>query len=590
MPNKTVEISLESAIKAQKDGNIALAKSLYVEILNKQEDNIQALVNLGALYKGQGHYSLSLGMLKKAEMVAPNHLSILLNLATLYMEISDANQAMQYYEKAQKISPNDANIDNMIAIAYEKAGDNTKAMHYYKEAIKKDVKFVKAYNNIGVILYRQGQYTRAIELFKMALEADINYLPTYVNLGASCNKAGMYEQGEQILLDLLARDENYAGAYANLGNIYNKQNRYDKALWAHEKALELDSKAASNYANIGITYKNLHRYEEAKEALETAIMIDPHFTNAHFDLATTYLMLEEYESGFEAYEWRFQKPQMRTLLQESEEIVSQPKFALDLETKNKTLLLYTEQGFGDILQFSRFVSLLKKRFSDLTVHIQVRKELKTLFEELDMFDKVYDKEESLGAFDYQYALMSLPYLFGVTKEEIDNQAYIPMPTGELEIELDSDTSNIGIVWGASNTGESYHDKVFSLEYFKPLLKEDAIRLYSLQVGEDAAQIEELGLDKDIVDLAPLLTDFRQTALAINQLDMVVTSDTSVAHLAGALGKEVVILLQKNADWRWGRGGEESVWYESATLLRQEKQGEWDVVFDQLESLLKKRVA
>jgi tetratricopeptide (TPR) repeat protein len=493
------------------------------------------------------------------------------------------------YKQAIEQSPNNPKLYNAIAILYEKSGEFDAAIAYYKEAIRVDVNFVQAYNNIGVILYKQARYMQAIEMFKLSLGVDDKFVSTYINLGAACNKAGRLKEGEEALLKAIMIDEDNSGAYANLGNIYNKMKRHDEARIQHEMALMLDDKSASNYANIGITYKNLFMYDEAKAALEKAIMIDPYFVNAHFDLATTYLTLGEYKRGFSEYEWRFKKPEMRQMMVDLEDILKKPRFKKLYETKDKTLLLYTEQGFGDILQFSRFAKELKAQFPDLRIRIQVRKELKTLFQRVSYFDAVYARGEAVGDFDYQLALMSLPHLLALEKEAVPQMPYIDMPEGNIDLKVDMKKLNIGVVWGASNTGESYEDKVFSLKHFKPLMEDEALQLYSLQVGGDVKEIEDLGLnEEDIINLESKLTDFKQTALALDKLDFVITSDTSVAHLAGALGKEAWVVLQKNADWRWGVEEDVSYWYPSLKLIRQEKQGDWESAFKKLIIMIEER--
>ena len=587
MSTQNIHASLKPAIEAHKSGDVALAKALYVEVLSEDENNVQALCNLGVLYLEKGAYSLALSSLTKAIELQPNYLQAHISLASLYLTIGEFNKAFSVYATAINISPKDASLYNLVAIAYEKQGDLNNAMQYYKKAISCDVKFVKAYNNIGVILYKQGRYVSAVEMFKMSLGVDDKFVSTYVNLGAACNKAKMYEEGEKALLEAIRLDDENSGAYANLGNIYNKMKRHEDARIQHEMALMLDDKSASNHANIGITFKNLSMYKEAKKSLQKAIKINPNFVNAHFDLATTYLSLGEYKKGFESYEWRFKKDEMRTLSRDLSDILQKPRFTLNMEKKDKTLLLYSEQGFGDIIQFSRFAKVLKDKYPALKLKIQVRPELKTLLEEMDCFEKVISRGEKVGEFDYQLAVMSLPYLLETTLNNLPNKPYLEVK-GKSDLKTDKKKLNIGIVWGASNTGESYADKVFSLEYFKPIMIDKKVQVYSLQVAGDSKQIEEMGLDeKEIINLEDKLTDFKETAKMIEALDLVITSDTSVAHLAGAMGKEAWVVLQKNADWRWG-SDDTCAWYPSLKLFRQSKKGDWERAFEKVYTMIDKR--
>ena len=485
-----------------------------------------------------------------------------------------------------KVDNKDPNLHNSLGILLEKLGRVDSAIESYKNAIRCDERFVKAYNNIGVILYKQREYKKAVEIFKLSLKQDDKFISTYINIGAACNRAKMYEDGKNYLLKAIELDSKNSGAYNNLGNIYNKLKEHKKALYTHKKAIELDKLSASNHANIAISYKNLNRYKDAIRAFKKAIELDPNFVNAHFDLATTYLKIGDYKRGFKEYEWRFKKEEMKPILYNLKEIFKKPKFTLKSPKKGKTLLLYSEQGYGDILQFSRFVKELKRRYPKLHIKVEVREALKSLFKKQDFFDDVIARGEELGEFDFHYPLMSLAHLLKIEYKELPmHSSYINID-GDFGLDLDRDRVNIGVVWSASITGESYEGKVFSLRYFEPLMRDKRVRLYSLQVG-DSKEIKNYTED-EIVDLEDRLKSFEDTAMAINELDLIITCDTSVAHLAGAMGKECYVILQKDADWRWGEEKSKTIWYPSIKMIRQSKQDDWDSAFKKLYKEIKKR--
>ncbi len=487
------------------------------------------------------------------------------------------------------LMPNDPNSYNSLALIYESKHDYQNAFEYYKKAIEVDNKFDKAYNNIGVLLYRQGRYKDSIFVLESCLDQVGDSIQTLCNIGAVYNRAKRYEDAQRVLQKAISLDPNAVGAYVNLGNVYNKVHKHLNALACHTKALEFDSKSAANYANIAITYKHLGRYEEAIKNFKKAIQINPNFTNAHFDLATTYLLLGDYKSGLQEYEWRFKKEEMQSLLRDYAFIFEKPKFSLDLETKDKTLLLYTEQGFGDMIQFIRFAKPIKEKFKDLKIKVHCRKELKTLFSQLPFVDEVISRGEEIGHFDYQYAVMSLPFLLDLQLEDICADAYIDAQE-KMELNLHPYKYNIGLVWGGSITGESYPQKTFSPASFSPLFGHEDISLYSLQVGEqDIKVLKDLDLQEDqVIDLSDKLNDFAKTASVIKDLDLVITSDTAVAHLAGGMGKEVWILLMQKADWRWGLESSSTKWYRNARLFRQEHQGNWDNVFEDIFTALEEK--
>ncbi len=534
------------ALKAHRKGDLKRAKSLYIEILNRDEKHIDAALNLANIYLKEHRYSFAIDLL----------------------------------QKALRFAPQNALIYNQLGIIYEKIGKSDRAIEHYKNAIRVDEKFINAYNNIGAMMYRQKRYKEAIEIFKLSLQKDPDVVATYVNIGAACHRARLYEDGIRYLKQAIKMEPNNSGAYGNLGNIYNKTKEYELALEAHKKALVLDPKSASNHANIGITYKNLAEYEKAKEALQKAIEIDPNFTNAHFDLATTYLILGEYEAGFREYEWRLRKEEMIPILRNLGSVLKKPRFTLDLPTEERTLLLWSEQGYGDMIQFARFVKVLKERFPKLKIKVEVREALKELFEAQKYFDEVVVRGEEIGEFDYQLPLMSLAHLLNVSYEELPNEPYLTLPKGEkFKIKKPKKRKCIGVAWRASVTSESYEGRVFDLKYLEPLMKDRALRLYSFQVG-DSSQIDAYK-QKDILNLEPKLKNFKESALAMREMDLIITSDTSVAHLAGALGKKCFVMLQRDAEWRWGLDESSTNWYPSTKMIRQEKQREWSSAFEKL---------
>ena len=544
----SIEVSehFQVALEAHKKGDLVVAKAIYSEILNEDHTHLHALANLALIYSKEHRFTQAIDLLKRGIAIAKTN-------PILY---------------------------NQLGIIYERIGKIDSALEVYKQAIRVDPDFIQAYNNIGAVMYRQKRYREAVEIFALSLKQDPSVVSTYVNIGAACHRAGRYAEGIGYLKRAIEMNPNNSGAYGNLGNIYNKTKAYDLALQAHLKALELDPHSASNHANIGITYKNLAQYEQAKEALQKAIAIDPNFINAHFDLATTYLILGEYEAGFREYEWRLKKEEMRPILHNLGDIVSKPRFSLDLPTEGKTLLLWSEQGYGDMIQFARFAKELKSRFPKLTIKVEVREALRELFADQHYFDAVIVRGEDVGSFDYQLPLMSLAHLFGTSVEMIPTAPYLTLrKRDKFFIKKPKKKLKIGVAWRASVTSESYEGRVFDLKYFEPLMCDKSLRLYSFQVG-DSGEIKAYK-QKDIIDLEPRLSDFKQSALAMREMDLIITSDTSVAHLAGALRKRCFVMLQRDAEWRWGLDEEQTPWYPNTKMIRQREQGDWESAFEKL---------
>ena len=477
-------------------------------------------------------------------------------------------------------------------MVYEKLKQNDKAIQAYKMAVRINPTFAKAINNIGVVLYNQKKYAQAIEIFKIALKTDPNYYEMYSNIGASYNKLKKFDEAIENLEKAIELDPKNGGAYTNLGNVYNKLHEYKKAASYHEKSIELIPNGANAYSNVGTSYKNMGQTQKAIQSYQKAIELKPDFENAHFDLATMYLSIGELEKGFAEYEWRFRKEEMLSHMIKHKNIYTKPRFNGTQEIQNKKLLIHSEQGFGDSIQFVRFVEQVKDKYG-CEVILQCRDELKTLFENsIANVDHFYAREsEKLPEFDYQIAMLSLPFLFGIkTFNDLPKQfPYLSASDDEeLKIEKQKGKIDIGICWSASVTGESYDGKVFDIKFLEPIIKHPKINVYSLQVGIEKEDIIKAGYEKDIIDLTHKITDFSKTASLMKQLDLTISSDTSVAHLAAALDLPVWIPLQKYPDWRWTTKGETTPWYNSAKLFRQKSPRVWEGVFQSIFAKLSKQ--
>ncbi len=585
-----IEELFQDAVILQKSGDEAGAFELYEELLNIDKNHIAALCNLSIIYKEAKNYSKTLSLLNRALAIEPKNILALKNFAKLYQSIDADNKAIEILNFAINIKPQDATLHNELAIVYERVGELAKAFDSYKYAIKLDPGFVKAYNNIGVMFYKQNRFQKAIEIFEIAKSIDSSYIGTYVNLGASLNRAKRYKDAKVVLEKAIELDSKNSGSYINLGNVLNKLNEHKRALECHQKALEMEPDSSSSYANIAITYKNLKDFKKSKDAFLKAIELNPSSVNAHFDFSTLLLLTGEYERGFKEYEWRFKKSEMLSFISENKNILEKTRFKKVLSSQGKTLLLFGEQGFGDNIQFVRYVKLLKEDYPKMKILLQCRAELKSLFKELSYIDEVISRDEELPYFDYQLSLMSLPHFFKTTKDTIAKMpAYIEIKERELFLDIDKNMINIGLVWGGSNTNENHINRVLDLKKFMPILNHKKINVFSLQVGEDAKSIKKLGLKDDkLVDLSDKLSDFKTTALVIKQLDLVISSDTSVAHLAGSLGAKTWVMLQFIPDWRWMMHRKNSPWYPSMKLFRQSKKGEWDDVYDEVFKALEKK--
>ncbi len=584
--NKLFEQAVEYFNKKDYDKS----KVLYEEILKINSKSSNVYGNLGVIYKIKGDFNSAVKCYAEAIKLNPKNLLIYNNLGNLFKEIKNYKMAIKVYLDALRIEPKDFNMLNNLGMVFELIGDNKKAIEAYKQAVRVNPNYAKAINNIGVVLYKQKRYKESAQIFEIALQTDPNYNEVYSNKGAAYNKAKDYTKAIESLEIAIKKMPNHGGAYTNLGNVYNKLFDYKTAAKMHEKSIELEPKGSNAYSNLGTSYKYLGFSTKSINSYKKAIELDPNFVNAHFDLATMYLANEDFLNGWKEYEWRFKKEEMIPHIIRHKDIFSKPLFTGIEDIKNKILLLHSEQGYGDSIQFIRFLPQVKEKFG-CKIAVKCREGLKELFQTMPEIDVIVDRSEETPEFDYQLSIMSMPFILGM-KSINDLPKQMPYlkstPDESLEIKKEKGKINIGICWSASITGESYEGKVFDLKFFEPLMNNPKINLYSLQVGDGSEDIKKLGFEDKIIDLTDKLTDFSKTAYLIDNLDLVISSDTAVAHLAGALNKQVWIPLQKIPDWRWTNKGETTKWYPSAKLFRQKTARVWEGVFQSLNAKLSKQ--
>ena len=350
-----------------------------------------------------------------------------------------------------------------------------------------------------------------------------------------------------------------------------------KSIQCFEKALDLDEKypgAHLAYYNIGIYYENKFLFNKAIEYYTKAIEKDKEFYDAFWNRGLILLLLGHLKKGWEDYEYRFKKKKSSDTRN-----FRKPKWD-GSNLDGKRILIASEQGFGDCVQFIRYLSLVKEKGGHII--LETHNELKRLFEKIPFIDELYEKKKGKVpeiAFDYYIHLMSLPAIFNTTLSTIPNK--VPY----LKTDLISDEKfkkmiknyngfKIGIVWAGNPKHENDSKRSLAFENFKQIENIPGVKLFSLQKG---IALEHLK-NSNIIDLSPEITDFYDTACIINNLDLIVSVDTSVTHLAGALGKHVWVLLPFVPDWRYLLDRKDSPWYPTMKLLRQPSPGEWESVF------------
>jgi len=406
----------------------------------------------------------------------------------------------------------------------------------------------------GVVSYQNERYEEAAGLINRAIEIQPGIPDFHNNLGLVFHALGEMERAAECYRQAIRRNANYVQAWNNLG-----------------LTLEADGRPA-----------------EAIPCYERAIALQPDFAQAHWNLSLVLLATGDFTRGWREYEWRLKTPELAGEAQR----FSQPAWEGD-SLRGKTILLHPEQGFGDAIQFIRYVPLIIALGGKIMIEVQPA--LKRLFAQIPGIEHVITQGESLPHFDVHYPLLSLPFRFGTT---LDN-----LPAGAPYLSADARSNElwrqrmpnthgalkVGLVWAGSHGHKNDRNRSIRLDQFNILGNIPNLAFFSLQKGVSTNQPGQLAINLHINDLMGDVEDFADTAALIAQLDLVLCVDTAVAHLAGAMGKPTWVLLPFAPDWRWLQKRTDSPWYPSMRLFRQRKAGDWSEVLFQVREALTRKV-
>ncbi len=425
-------------------------------------------------------------------------------------------------------------------------------------------------------------------------EDDEKFSGFQVRQGNDLYFAGKVAEAEPCYRKALALDPNNLEARYNLGVVLADQEQWKASTAELLQVIENSPNHSQGLNQLGVNHARSRNPDQAIAYYEQAITVDPDNAIAHHNLGMTLLQIGDYGRGWEECEWRWKTQQFTPF------DCPQPRWEGE-DLSGKTLLVHTEQGAGDAIQFARFLPWARERCQKLVLVCSA--DLQALFQSLAGVDEIWQPGPlAANSFDAYTPLMSLPKIFQVTTNEIPTpipylnpgKRQFPLPKHPV-IQANSDQQNqkihpkihkIGIAWAGSPTQARDRDRSCHLTQFLPLLKHPNCAFYSLQKGAAAeAQLQDLPDDIAVINLGETFNDFADTAAAIAQLDLIITIDTSVAHLAGAMGKPTWVLLCHNPDWRWGLDGDTSPWYPTMRLFRQPTFNDWNSVFAAISNAL-----
>ena len=461
------------------------------------------------------------------------------------------------------------------------------------EAKKIYIDLLKIYRNpqilrlLGLIEFDEKKYEKSLKLLNESLQINPNDSECYSNRGVVNFKLKNIEEAISDYKKAISIDKNNYNAFFNLGNLYKKINRFDESIENFNKAISINKNHYNAYHNRAVVKRLLLKFGDAIKDFDEALRINPKYSNSLFFKAITQLKIGDYKNGWKNYEHRWKTTNFPSPKREFE----QPLWNGNDDLNNKIILIHGEQGLGDNIHFVRYFNLIKSKAKKAI--LQVDKKLVYLLKECNFHNYIFSNDEKLPEFDIHCPLLSLPFKFSTTLKNIPfNEKYI-FPNKDRIIRwkkiFDNQFFNIGINWQASLNPDLDKGRSFKLKYFNEISMMDKIKLYSLQKINGLNQLNEISkqFQLNIIDNFDEEAPFVDTAAIIENLDLVITCDTSIAHLSGAIGKKTFLLLQKNSEWRWLQDINYSPWYNSIKIYRQKAQDDWSFVFDEVKKDIKR---
>jgi tetratricopeptide (TPR) repeat protein len=544
--------------------------------------------NLANAFNGLGRYEDALASCDRALALQPDHAESHGNRGLALYQLGRPGEALGSFDRLIALKPTHAKAHCNRGIMLRDLARLEEALASFGQAIALKPDYAEACYSQGITLNELGRPLEALDSFDRAIALRPDYAEAWYNQGIALRELRRPLEALASYDRAIALKPDYAEAHSNRGNALTDLKRYEEALASYDRAIALKPDYAEAYGNRGVMLFEMRRMEEALADYDRAIALKPDYAEAHYNRAMHSLTQGDYARGWAQYEWRWRTTQFEEAVRD----LAAPLWLGREDLRGRTILLHAEQGLGDTLQFCRYVPQVAARGA--TVVLEVQAGLERLLARLEGVDRIVTRGQALPPHDFHTPLVSLPLALGAG------------PDGDLRPYLEPDPEQaaawaarlagtgglrVGLCWaGGSRPDQPIAHAIdkrrsLPLEAFAPLAAIPGLELYSLQKGPPAAQLLEVQArgwpGPPIIDLTAELKDFADTAALVANLDLVISCDTSTAHLAGGLCVPVWILNRFDACWRWLADRDDSPWYPGARLFRQTVPGAWDDVIEQV---------
>jgi tetratricopeptide (TPR) repeat protein len=487
---------------------------------------------------------------------------------------------------------NDLNESLQFGWTFHQRRDYLGAEAMYRRVLDQDPRHADAWCYLGILCYDRSRYAESVDCYERAVAARPEFPVALSNMANSLGALQRYEEAEASVRRALELNPRYTTAWNNLGALLVKQGKFAEAETTFQRALELTPDSESAHRNLGAVLIRQGKFQEGSRHSEAALRLDPRNAEAHRNRAIVRLLTGDFSQGWDEYEWRFH------CRDHAPSRHPQPVWQ-GQRLAGRTLLLYAEQGLGDTIHFLRYAELARQRGGRVIVECQPP--LVPVLSTYRHLDQLVPRGEPLPALDLQLALMSAPRVFQTRLDSIPAEIpYLfaqPARVAYWKERLDQlcrpRTLRVGLVWQGSTDHHADRQRSIQLEQFLPL-GQDKVQFISLQKGEGTEQLRPCADRLPVLSFPDELDEeqgpFVDTAAILSNVDVLMSIDTSVAHLAGALGVPTWLLLPISPDWRWLLDRSDSPWYPSFRLFRQTREGDWDDVIERVREALSDRIA
>jgi len=559
------------------------ALTSYDKAIALTPDYMEAHYNRGIALHKLEHYQKAVASYDKAIALKPDYAEAHHNRGVALHQLERHQEAVASYDKAIALKPDYAEAYSSSGNALHRIERHQEALARYDKAIALKPNYAEAYYNRGVVLRHLKRHEEALANCDKAIALKPDYAEAHHNRGSTLHYLKRYEESLASCDKAIALKPDYAEAYGDRGVALHYFGRHEEILASCDKAIALKPDYAGAHHGRGAALHYLQRYEEALANFDAAIALKPDYAEARHNRSLTLLTLGKFEQGWQQYEWR-----KRLDDPVGNRVFEQPAWLGKETIEGRHLFLHWEQGLGDTIQFCRYAKLVQAMGVKVTLSVQTP--LRRLIAQISPDMEVIGGDETPPAFDYHCPLMSLPLAMGTTLETIPSEPRYLAADARLRAEWATRLPpkrkpRIGLMWRGRPDNKSDHNRSMDLAALLPLFGDSAewIWLQKELSDEEAALLRQ---NKQAAFIGNDPKDFNDAAALIELMDLVITVDTSMVHLAGALGKPVWLLQCYNAEWRWLLNRTDSPWYPSARLFRQHEAGNWSGVIDMVRNELR----